>query len=292
MNIDIEERALAFSCQGEQLYGILSLPERTATRGVLIVVGGPQYRAGSHRQFTLLARHLAAQGIPAMRFDYRGMGDSQGEQRNFEDASADIRAAIDHFFDNVPGMQEVALWGLCDAASAALFYGHRDKRVRGLALLNPWVRTEQGLAKALLKRYYLKRALDAGLWRKIVRGDFDVQAACRSLLGLLHKARSAPGDRSLTSKPDGQAEPASISLPDRMYEGLRCFDGQIMLVLSGDDMTAQEFSELISTSRKWRHLMKKRKIFRRQLAAANHTFSRQEWRDQVAAWTTEWIRSW
>lgn len=290
--MSFEERALSFSCQGENLYGILSLPEQSATRGVLLVVGGPQYRVGSHRQFTLLARQLAAQGIPVMRFDYRGMGDSQGDPRNFEDINDDIRAAIDHFFENMPGLQEVVIWGLCDAASAALFYAHSDARVRGLVLLNPWVRTEQGLAKAYLKRYYLKRALDAGLWRKIMRGDFDFQAAGRSLMELLRKARLASGHRSTDTGSEVPAQAFDMSLPEKMYQGLHRFNGQIMLVLSGDDMTAQEFSELISTSQKWRQLLMKRKIIRRNLAAANHTFSRQAWRDQVANWTTEWIRSW
>ena len=109
-----EERALRFSCEESMLYGILSLPEHVQCRGVLIVVGGPQYRAGSHRQFTLLARGLAAQGIPAMRFDYRGMGDSEGSARDFEDVGHDLRVAIDQFLVAVPGMTEVAIWGLCD----------------------------------------------------------------------------------------------------------------------------------------------------------------------------------
>ncbi|HBZ05431.1 MAG TPA: hydrolase 1, exosortase A system-associated, partial [Massilia sp.] len=50
------------ACRGAWLYGIVSLPAAPHPRGVLIVVGGPQYRAGSHRQFTLLARDLAAAG--------------------------------------------------------------------------------------------------------------------------------------------------------------------------------------------------------------------------------------
>jgi exosortase A-associated hydrolase 1 len=234
----------------------------------------------------LLARHLASQGIPAMRFDYRGMGDSQGASRNFEDIGEDIRAAIDQFMAAVPNLREVALWGLCDAASAALLYAHQDARVRGLALLNPWVRTEQGLAKAYLKRYYLKRAFDAGLWQKIVRGRFDFQAAARSLLGMLRFVLSTCWHAAPALKT------GALSLPDKMYEGLCRFNGPILLVLSGDDMTAQEFSGLISASQKWRQLLAARTIQRHRLAAANHTFSRQEWRDQVAAWTSDWLRGW
>ena len=116
-----EERALAFDCGGERLYGILSLPGHAASgaRGVLVVVGGPQYRAGSHRQFTLLARDLAQDGVPVLRFDYRGMGDSEGTIRPFDDVEDDLRAAIDAFMAASPGLREVVLWGLCELAIIA-----------------------------------------------------------------------------------------------------------------------------------------------------------------------------
>lgn len=93
--------------------------------GVLIIVGGPQYRVGSHRQFVLLSRRLAGEGYPAMRFDYRGMGDAGGAMRSFEDVRADIGAAIEAFQRAVPSLRRIVLWGLCDAASAALLYVRR-----------------------------------------------------------------------------------------------------------------------------------------------------------------------
>jgi exosortase A-associated hydrolase 1 len=129
--VSFRERAVTLRCEGERMVGIVSVPERPSTRGVLVVVGGPQYRAGSHRQFTLLCRGLADDGIAAMRFDYRGMGDAEGEPRTFEDIDGDIRAAIDHFCTQVPGMSEVLICGLCDAASATMFYAHSDPRVKG-----------------------------------------------------------------------------------------------------------------------------------------------------------------
>lgn len=286
------ERPLAFPCQGDWLYGILSLPTASAARGVLIVVGGPQYRVGSHRQFTLLARHLAAHGIPTMRFDYRGMGDSQGDARSFEDINDDIRAAVDEFFAMAPGLQEVALWGLCDAASAAVFYAASDPRICGLALLNPWVRTDAGIARAYLKHYYLKRAFDPELWRKIGHGHFNVMAALRSLLTMLGRANrphKRPGEGSGLG---ATGITTSLVLPERMHEGLRRFNGKVLLVLSGNDLTSHEFSALAKTSRKWRNLLHGPNVQKRQLADANHTFSQEAWRNQVALWTTDWIRSW
>jgi exosortase A-associated hydrolase 1 len=287
------ERALKFRCHDCWLYGILSLPEHAFSRGVLIVVGGPQYRAGSHRQFTLLARHLASHGVPALRFDYRGMGDSEGGMRTFEDIQDDLRCAIDCLFKEAPCLKDVVIWGLCDAASAASFYASHDTRVSGLVLLNPWVRTQEGTAKAYLRHYYAARLFNPELWKKICQGRFDYGQAVRSLLkmagaALPGKKKAAPLAREVSRT--GSSE--SVSLPDRVFEGLSRFKGKILLIMSGDDLTAKEFSDLASSSRRWRRLMRSTRIKRLDLMEANHTFSRGAWRDRVAVWTRDWIKSW
>lgn len=276
----IEERALAFACGDDTLYGILSLPARPAARGVLVVVGGPQYRAGSHRQFTLLARSLAREGVAVMRFDYRGMGDSQGAARSFDALEDDLRAAIDAFMAAAPGVGEVVLWGLCDAASAIGMYAARDARVAGLVLLNPWVRTEGGLARATLRHYYRSRLRDPDFWRQLTRGRWDWRASFSSLVALTRKAVR------------GNAPSRQASLPERMHDGLRDFRGQVLLVISGADLTAREFCDLADANSAWQRVLAPPRVTRRQIDAADHTFSRREWRDQVARWTSEWLRSW
>ncbi len=268
----LEERAIAFPCAGDWLYGVVSLPRQPATRGVLIVVGGPQYRAGSHRQFTLLARSLANAGIAAMRFDYRGMGDSEGAQRDFGSVSDDIRAALDRFCAEVPGMTELMLWGLCDGASAAAMYAPGDPRVRGLALLNPWVRTKQGEARATIRHYYGARILQRAFWHKLLQGRLDLRAAASSFAGLLRSARGDAG---------------APGLPDRMHASLHAFRGRVLLMLSGADLTAQEFADL-SKDAKWQRLLAGPRFVRHTLPKADHTCSRREWHDQVAAWTIAW----
>jgi exosortase A-associated hydrolase 1 len=281
-----DERALAFPCRGAWLYGILSLPRAPHPRGVLIVVGGPQYRAGSHRQFTLLARDLAAAGIPAMRFDYRGMGDSEGELQDFENVNEDLRAAVDRFFAEVPDLKEVVLWGLCDGASAASMYAPQDARVAGLVLLNPWVRTEEGAARATLKHYYKDRLFDARLWKKIGSGQFDVKGSVRSLYENVGKAfASKPA-------PAAGAGAPGAPLPERMQGALTRFTGRVLVVLSGADLTAQEFSDLADRPGAWQRLMAAPRFTRQQIDKADHTFSRRPWQDQVSGWTREWLRSW
>src|SRR5690606_15104146 len=134
----MEERTLVIDREGDRMIGVLHEAAAGEGTGIVIVVGGPQYRVGSHRQFILMARRIAAAGIPVLRFDVRGMGDSEGQPRSFDRLDSDIRAAMDAFAFALPSVTRIVLLGLCDAASAILIYGYTDSRVRGLILLNPW----------------------------------------------------------------------------------------------------------------------------------------------------------
>jgi len=291
--MQFEDKALAFTCAGDRLYGVASVPATPAPRGVLIVVGGPQYRAGSHRQFVMLARQLAAAGVPAMRFDYRGMGDSEGAPRDFSDIGDDIQAALDQFFAVVPGMTEVVLWGLCDGASAPLCQTGLDPRVTGMVLLNPWVRTDHGIAKTTLKHYYRARLLEAELWRKILQGQFDYAGAVKSFAALVAAAFRSGRARPANAANDADAVArAALPLPERMGAGLAAFRGKVLLILSGADLTAQEFSDMAAASPSWRKLLASPRVTRRELPGADHTCSRRAWRDQVGSWTCDWVRSW
>jgi exosortase A-associated hydrolase 1 len=291
--MNFEERALVFPCADSWLYGILTLPVQSGSRGVLILVGGPQYRAGSHRQFTLLARLLAARGVPVLRFDYRGMGDSEGDIRTFENVGEDLRCAIDEFVSQAPFLNDLVILGLCDAASAALFYAHKDQRVAGLILLNPWVRTDEGAARVYLKHYYTGRLFQRELWRKIWDRNFDYAAAANSLLSLIGQALTRrEKTENLVNNMALDKQDRLASLPERMLYGLSRFKGKVLLIISGNDFTAQEFSDLVRGSREWQKLLTGPHVTRLDLPDADHTFSRREWRNQVAAGATDWIHSW
>ncbi len=271
----IARHAVAFPCGQDWLLGVVTRPDKPHSRGVIIVVGGPQYRTGSHRQFVLLANDLAARGYAVMRFDYRGMGDSTGEPRTFENVREDLRSAVDYFLAKLPEVTEVVIWGLCDAASAALFYAHLDPRVTGMVLLNPWVRTAQGEARTYLKHYYLRHAFTAAPWAKLLRGEFDLAGSAASFVRNLRTAGA-------------EGTPA---LPERMAQGLARFKGRVLLILSGNDLTAKEFSDMAAGSKRWRSLLQSPKVVHHRLADATHSFSRRDWRDQVSSWTSAWLRS-
>ncbi|MGM9479734.1 hydrolase 1, exosortase A system-associated [Roseateles sp. NT4] len=277
----MKESVLSFACEGQPLVGILAEPDGTpAEVGVLIIVGGPQYRAGSHRQFTLMARHLAANGFAALRFDYRSMGDSPGETRDFLAVDADIKSAIDALLAARPTLKRVALWGLCDAASAALLYleSTGDTRVAGVALLNPWVRSAASLAQTHVKHYYWQRLRQKEFWLKLLKGGVGAKA----LRGLGSNLQLACGA--------GKASD-SRSFQDRMAAGLRGFAGPSLLVLSGDDYTAREFSGCAASAPAWAGLLERPTLALHELPTADHTFSASSDHDAQCRICLEWLRT-
>jgi exosortase A-associated hydrolase 1 len=277
--MNFSESVIIFPCCGESLVGILAQPEEANKTGVLIVVGGPQYRVGSHRQFLLLSRTLATQGYPVMRFDYRGMGDSTGDLSGFEHVSADIGAAINSFLENSPGVERVVFWGLCDAASASLLYidATSDQRVAGLILLNPWVRSEASLAKTHVKHYYGQRFFKVGFWKKLLTGRLNIRRALAELWSKIGLA---------TTRANANSVPV---FQERMEQGLKNFTGQVLLVLSSNDYTAKEFLEYAAGSEIWRGFLCRSSLTRYDATGADHTFSSQHWRKTVENATVHWL---
>jgi exosortase A-associated hydrolase 1 len=274
-----EASALTFDCEGEELIGLLHSGE--SKTGVVVVVGGPQYRVGSHRQFLLLARSLSAAGIPVLRFDCRGMGDSSGSFPGFEYLETDIRAAVDCLTTHAPQVRQVILGGICDAASAILMYAHTDERIAGVTILNPWIRSETGLARTQVRHYYLRRFFQGQFWQRLLTGKVPIGDA---LGGFLNKLRQ--GSRRATT--DGPADPSDFI--QRMQAGLQRFQGSVLCILSGQDITAAEFSDLIK-AKEWRDLMARPGIRIERLAQANHTFATAGDRARVEALTLQWLNS-
>jgi exosortase A-associated hydrolase 1 len=272
------EHAIVFSCRGERLVGVLSAGVTVGDLGVVIIVGGPQYRVGSHRQFVRLARSLAQSGVPTLRFDCRGMGDSTGDARSFDDSVPDIESAIDALVRECSRVRRVVLWGLCDAASAALLYwgATGDVRVAGLALANPWVRSAATHARAELRHYYAKRLVQREFWAKLARFQVDVLGAAQSVGRQVIVAQ--------TNTPAGAG-----AFQDRMADSLRAFEAPVLLLLSGRDLTAQEFQDLAQSDPRWKGLLQRPNVTLCELQEADHTFSAERVSAEVESQTARWL---
>ncbi|NMP33047.1 hydrolase 1, exosortase A system-associated [Thalassotalea sp. M1531] len=271
------EYAKTFDSRGNQLLSIIHPSEHKSNVGVLIVVGGPQYRVGSHRQFVQLARAVANSGFTCMRFDYTGMGDSFGEKAEFDNVCDDIKSAIDALLEQQKEVEKVVVWGLCDAASASLIYGYQDPRVAGMVLLNPWLKSEQAQGKTMLKYYYCQRLFSKSFWKKLLTGKISLFNSANELTGHLKSSVAT-------------LELEKSSYQQRMLNGLSQFKGKLCWILSEDDLTAKEFEQQALSERRW-HAINNENSSIHRVKNADHTFSSREYKRQVEAITIEFAKS-
>jgi len=274
---ELSELPVIFDCAGERLIGVVSQSAKPADTGVLILVGGRQYRAGSHRQFVLLTRRLASADFCCLRFDFCGMGDSTGEPQSFETVDADIAAALAAFKTHCPHLKRVVLWGLCDAASAAVLYWQRtqDPFVAGLCLVNPWLRTDASLARARVRYYYVERLLDPAFWRKLLTGGVGLRTSIGEYLGQRRIARYA-------------IQTGSADFVTQTLEGLRSFPSALLVVLSGRDLVAKEFMYTLVCNGNASVFTSTHRICK-DIPNADHTFSQTASREELEATVLTWL---
>jgi exosortase A-associated hydrolase 1 len=263
-----------FRAEADELFGVLHRPEKPNEVGIVVLVGGPQYRVGSHRMFVQIARALASDGYAVLRFDFAGMGDSEGDFPGFERVDRDVRAAIDHMDRGGHGLRRFVLIGLCDGASAAAYYAASDPRVAALVLLNPWVHTEAARAKAYLWHYYPRRLLQVEFWRSVLRGRVAVRASFGDFATEVGRSvrRSSP-----------------VHFVDRMRLALARFGGQTLVIASENDLTAAEFLDLCNRDRRWRDVVKSAELT--VLDGADHTLSSDDAMRRFCARVGVWLRT-
>lgn len=105
-----------------------------------------------------LAARLARDGFSVFRFDRRGVGDSEGENRGFLSSAPDIAAALKAFRSACPRLERIVALGNCDAATALALH-HDPDDVAALILANPWIiENENGMpTPAAIRRRYWER---------------------------------------------------------------------------------------------------------------------------------------
>lgn len=225
-------RAIAFACDGATLFG--SLDEAPAPTGLLIVSGGNEIRAGAWGGQAQLAGAVAVAGHPVLRFDRRGVGESEGANAGFRGSGPDIAAALAAFRAAVPGLQRVVGFGNCDAASALMLGAGCG--CDGLVLANPW--TFEDVVEEDVAPVLSPSAVRARYLAKLT----DPREVWRLLSGGVNLAKLARGLRTAAAPP-----PPPSSLVQDMAAGLSRFTGPARILLASRDRTAQAFGEVWPT---------------------------------------------
>jgi uncharacterized protein len=282
------ETPVVFECEGVQLIGIIHIPERIHATGILAVAaGGIQYRAGCGRQLLSLARALASQGTPVMRFDHRGMGDSVGELLGFQYMDADLQKAIDIFKERIPELRQIVLFGGCEAASGIMISAYRLDSVKSLILANPWV--NDSMRAVVSNRHYYRRLGDAQFWKKLFTFQYNLLEYISGFFSYAKGKIVSVFSRSKDSF-DGVTEPA-VPFQKRMLSGFQNFNGPVLFLRSGLSLISEEFDHLVDSSKPWHNACSRAGVKRLELPSADQTFStaaaRKEMCEAVANWINE-----
>jgi len=222
----MSRRHFLFECDGDRLAATLDLPEGDTApeTGLLIVSGGNETRAGAWSGQAQLAAQIAAHGFAVLRFDRRGVGDSEGANTGFRGSAADIAAAMAAFREHCAQLRRVVGMGNCDAASALMLAGGAGCDV--LVLANPWTFDEdaqEAPQPAAIRAHYRQRLADRNAIRRLLTGKVSL----RSLFTSLKQGAAPP--------------PPPSALAQAMRSGIEDFAGQAIFPIAGRDRTGQTF---------------------------------------------------
>ena len=295
------QETVSFSCEGYQLRGSLHRPSGSAPGDTAIVIlnQGPLDRSGAHRLSVKCARRWAAQGFPVLRFDARGVGDSEGDwaipedgapinllYKNIEDGAwtLDTRAAVDHVC-KATSARNVVLAGVCGGAVSALHAAATHPAVVGVIMVGMPVRPwgDIGIDSIVASKVeqeakgYVKKLGKWHAWRRFFTGESDY----RVLWGI--------SSRYVRSRVFGESDDQLKSLNTSMLKSFRNVQeaGKRMLfVFPENDYLWIEFRDLFLPRFEDRPPFDLRTI-----PDANHTFTEVAWQEQLFSILENWLQT-
>lgn len=238
----INESPLEIPYAGSELRAILSEPAHANPSPLTAVFlnAGAMRRIGPNRMWVQAARRWAAMGVPAVRVDLLGIGDSDGDGSRYVRNSdlyvpeliEQTRAVIEHLAAcELPN--RFVLVGLCSGAHWALHAAVADSRVAALLTINlyPIFWTDDIVGEEETR--HVIASLRGRGWRRLARRDFTRADLIRALRSL-GPARLLAGRR-------GGAEERQRRDVEEVLDRLRDNGTQTLILLGNEEPLYDQF---------------------------------------------------
>jgi alpha/beta superfamily hydrolase len=131
----MSESRITFPCGDLKLEGLLTLPEGGAPGAAVVCHPHPMYGGSMYNNVVeAVLEVLWRRQFATLRFNFRGVGDSEGEYDGGEGELDDVREAV-AFLAGKAGVKSVVLAGYSFGASVSLRAGLTDPAVDRLVLV-------------------------------------------------------------------------------------------------------------------------------------------------------------
>ena len=301
---------------GLKLHGILHAPDPDMARGecILLLSPGVKGRVAPHRLYLQMAERLVPLGFHVLRFDFHGLGDSEGsiDERVMADMYNSIQGGryVDDTIDAMDWMQAshgVARFvgsGLCGGSITALLAARHDARIGSLLGLSLPSTLEGGaenfdrfLTRGQLRdegRSYLRRIKDPRSWARFMTGKSGYTVILKALRELVFPTKSRPvATGSTASASSGPAAPVDNANPRfaPAFLDLLADRRPILLLFSGNDRHRHEFAEKFEDRYAAQIQASSGSYSLHVIDKANHILSDKAWVEEMLDVATGWLES-
>jgi dienelactone hydrolase len=276
----MNERPVRFGAGGA-LSGILT--EAVGGAGgpaVLLLNAGLLHRVGPNRLYVSLARRLAALGLPVLRFDYSGLGESEPRRDEATLAQSMLEEGLEAMrFLQAEGVADRFVpMGLCAGAEQSQRLAHADARVVGAALIDGYAYRTRGYYAREIARHLL---------------------SARSWGRLAGRARGIFGGRRASASGAAPRNPGGVDFvrefPPReeclaQLETILARDVELLLVFTGGGM-AELYNHAGQFGATFPSLRGHPRIRLDFMPLADHTFTLRKHQDAVLGSIEAWARA-
>ncbi len=291
------------NASGELLFGILDEPARARTDiGIVLLSPGVKSRVAPHRLYVKLARRLASRGFKVLRFDFAGLGDSEGmvPERQLADLyraiqlgryTNDTLASIE-WMRAQGGTERVILGGLCGGAIAGLVAASGSDHVAGLfglgipvvldgTAVDKVAEMSQGQLRSV-RRKYRDKVLDPASWLRVLTLRTDFRLAWRSFRG--GRPATAPAG-SNAAVLGGNGNPKFSLALFAMLARQR----PLLMVFSGADRLHWEYLEKFAEPHADVLEPYRDRLEVRVIERANHVLTFDDWQNEFFGHCERWL---